>query len=329
MPVHKYSVFKQELQGNPGIKAVTRADQPPTTIHAHVYNTQWEGKNPDQKTVVIHTTVGYGYLDLMNLQLLQGHDFREGFKDNDSLENHFEKAGFIINESALLMTGYKDPIGKPFGLFGSMGQIIGVVKDFHFKSLHDPIQPLVILLTDNLSWGYAIIRTQPGKTQEAIASMEKVYAELEPKFPFSYSFADAEYQHLYESEQIVSKLSSAFAFLAIFISCLGILGLVMFTAEQRAKEIGVRKVLGASEIRIFRMLSSEFLQLVGIAFLIAAPIAWLIMNHWLGSYAYRTTISFWLIAAAGMVTIIIALITVSFEAVKAALVNPVKSLRTD
>ena len=273
MAVHKYSVFKQELSGMPGIKAITRADQTPTTIHAHVYNTQWEGKDPEKKTVVIHTTVGYGYLKLMNLQLLEGHDFPEIFKDEDSLEDHFEKAGFIINETALRMTGYKNPIGKPLGLFGNMGKIIGVVKDFHFNSLHDPIQPLVILLTDNLSWGYAIIRTEPGKTQEAIASIGKVYHELEPKFQFSYSFADMEYQQLYESERLVGKLSNVFAFLAIFISCLGILGLVMFTAEQRSKEIGVRKVLGASEIRIFRMLSSEFLQLVCLAFIIAAPIA--------------------------------------------------------
>jgi len=329
MALHKYDVFKQELSSMPGIKAITRADQQPTTIHAHVYNTQWEGKDPDEKTIVIHTTVGYGYLKLMNLQLLQGSDFPEGFKDSDSLEDHFEKAGFIINESALRLTGYKDPIGKPFGIFGGRGKIIGVVKDFHFKSLHDPIQPLVILLTDNLSWGFAIIRTEPGKTMEAIASIGKVYNQLEPKFPFTYSFADAEYQHLYESEQIVSKLSSAFASLAIFISCLGVLGLVMFTAEQRAKEIGVRKVLGASEIRIFRMLSSEFIQLVGIAFIIASPIAWLITNKWLADYAYRTTISFWLFVGAGLVTVLIALVTVSFNAVKAALVNPVKSLRTD
>jgi ABC-type antimicrobial peptide transport system permease subunit len=329
MAVHKYSVFKQELSGMPGIKAISRADQQPTTIHAHVYNSEWEGKDTNQKTVVIHTTVGYGYLKLMNLQLIEGQDFPEGFGDKDSLEDHPDKPGFIINESLLRLTGYKDPIGKPFGLFGVRGRIIGVVKDFHFNSLHDPIRPLVILLVDNLSWGYAIIRTNPGQTQQAIASIEKVYKELEPRFPFTYSFADVEYQHLYESEQIVGKLSSAFALLAIFISCLGVLGLVMFAAEQRAKEIGVRKVLGASEFRIFRMLASDFLRLVGLAFVIASPIAWLIMNNWLREYAYRTTISFWLFVGAGFITVMIALIVVSAEAVKAALVKPVKSLRSE
>ena len=329
MAVHQYGVFKQELAGMPGIKGITRADQAPTGIHAHVYDTQWAGKDPNEKTIVIHTTVGYGYLKLMNLQLLQGTDFRGGFTNKDSLQDHAEKAGYIINETALKLTGYKDPIGMPLGVFGGMGKIIGVVKDFHFGSLHEPIRPLIILLTDDLSWGFAIIRTEPGKTREAIASIEKVYKKLEPKFPFTYSFAEADYQHLYDSEQIVGKLSSAFAFLAVFISCLGLLGLVMFTAEQRTKEIGVRKVLGASEITIFRMLSFDFIQLIGIAFAVASPIAWLIMNNWLLDYAYRTTISWWLFGGAGFVTLCIALITISFQAIRAAWANPVKSLRNE
>lgn len=329
MAVHQYQVFKQELAGMPGIKAVTRADQMPTDVHAHVYDTQWSGKDPNEKTVVIHTTVGYGYLKFMNLQLLQGHDFSEGFKNTDSLENHSEKAGYIINESALKLTGYKNPIGKPLGVFGGRGEIIGVVKDFHFASLHDPIQPLVILLTDDLSWGYALIRTEPGKTKEAIASIQKIYTQLEPKFPFKYSFADEEYHRLYESEQIVGKLSTVFALLAIFISCLGLLGLAMFTAEQRTKEIGVRKVLGASEFTIFQLLSKDFLQLVGIAFIVAAPIAWLVMNNWLKGYAYRTSIGISLFVIAGGTTLLIALITISFQAIKAALANPIKSMRTE
>jgi putative ABC transport system permease protein len=329
MAVHQYSVFKQELAGMPGIKAVTRADQEPTDIHAHAYDLQWAGKDPGEKTVVLHTTVGYGYLKFMQLQLLQGRDFSEGFKDNDSLENHAEKAGYIINESALKLTGYKNPIGKPLSIFGGRGEIIGVVKDFHFASFHDPIQPLVILLTDNLSWGYALVRTEPGKTREAMASIQKIYTQLEPKFPFTYSFADEEYQRLYKSEQIVGKLSTVFASLAIFISCMGLLGLAMFTAEQRTKEIGIRKVLGASEITIFQLLSKDFIQLVGISFIIASPIAWLVMNNWLKDYAYRTNIGLGLFAIAGVTTLLIALITISFQAIKAALANPIKSMRTE
>ncbi|HEY0272824.1 MAG TPA: FtsX-like permease family protein, partial [Chitinophaga sp.] len=226
-------------------------------------------------------------------------------------------------------TGYKDPIGKPLSVFGGRGQIIGVVKDYHFASLHEPIAPLVILLTDNLSWGFALIRTAPGKTREAMASIEKVYTQLEPRFPFTYSFADQEYQRLYESEQIIGKLSGFFALLAIFISCMGLLGLAMFTAEQRTREIGIRKVLGASEVTIFRLLSKDFLQLVGIAFIIATPIAWGIMNNWLNDYAYRTNIGIGLFVIAGVATLVIALFTISFQTIRAALANPIHSMRAE
>ncbi|PUZ26851.1 FtsX-like permease family protein [Chitinophaga costaii] len=329
MAAHQYHTFKQELLNMPGIKDITRADQAPTDVHAHAYDTQWEGKDPNDKSVVLHTTVGYGYLKFLHLQLLQGHDFPESFTDSDSLEWHAEKAGYIINETALKLTGYKDPIGKPLSIFGRRGQIIGVVKDYHFSTLHDPIAPLVILLTDNLSWGLALVRTEPGKTREAMASIEKVYTQLEPKFPFTYSFADQEYQRLYESEQIVGKLSGFFALLAIFISCMGLLGLAMFTAEQRTREIGIRKVLGATEVTIFQLLSTDFLQLVGLAFILAAPIAWMVMNNWLKDYAYRTNLSIELFIIAGLATLVIALFTISFQTIKAALANPITSMRTE
>ena len=152
---------------------------------------------------------------------------------------------------------------------------------------------------------------------------------MNPQFPFTYYFSDEEYQKLYRSEQVVSKLANAFAFLAIFISCLGLLGLAMFTAEQRTREIGIRKVLGASITSLFTLMSREFVFLVCIALLIASPIAWWLMNNWLQNYAYRTPISWWMFLLAGGLAIIIALITVSFQATKAAIANPIKSLRTE
>jgi len=161
------------------------------------------------------------------------------------------------------------------------------------------------------------------------ASLEKVCKELNPKFPFSYKFSDEEYAKLYKSEQVVSKLANYFAFLAIFISCLGLLGLVIFTSEQRTKEFGIRKVLGASPVSLFNLLSKEFLILVLIAMVIASPIAWLAMNSWLKDYAYKISISWWMFVVAGITAITIALITVSFQAIKAAVANPVKSLRTE
>jgi len=205
----------------------------------------------------------------------------------------------------------------------------GVLKDFHFNSLHDPILPLIVRFGEEQTYGSALIRTRPGQTNQALATAEKLCKELNPNFQFSYYFADAEYQKQYISEQIVGKLSNAFAFLAIFISCLGLLGLAMFTAEQRIKEIGIRKVLGASVGSLFTLLSKEFLILVLIALCIATPLAWLAMDKWLQAYSYRTTVDWWVFALAGVTAIVIALITVSFQSFKAALMNPVKSLRSE
>jgi len=320
LPV-KYPIFRQEISGMPGIQAVTRTDQEPTETGAHAYDMDWSGKNPNTRTVVIHTTVGYEFLKMLHLQLLEGRDFSRDFPTDSS--------AYIINETALKLIGYKNPIGKPLSIFQNKGRIIGVVKDFHFKSLHEPIEPLLINLNETIRWGYALVKAEPGKTKEAIHSLEKVYTQLEPNFPFTYSFSDEEYLRLYKSEEIVGRLSTAFAFLAIFISCLGLLGLAMFTAEQRTREIGIRKVLGASEINIFQLLSKEFLRLVMVSFIIASPIAWLLMNNWLQDYAYRTTISWWLFLLAGLLTLVIAMITVSLQAIKAAVANPVKSLRTE
>jgi putative ABC transport system permease protein len=212
---------------------------------------------------------------------------------------------------------------------GNKGRIICVVKDFHFQSLQEPIRPFVFIMNDTLSQGYALVRTEPGRTKDAVSSIEKVYNDLEPKFPITYSFADEEYRRLYESEQLVGSLSKGFALLAIFISCLGLFGLAMFTAQQRTKEIGIRKIHGATEIKIIQLLSKEFLQLVCMAFAVGAPIAWLIADGWLQNYAYRINLSWPLFVIGGIITLFISLITILFQVVKASLANPIKSLRTE
>ena len=257
----------------------------------------------------------------MNLKFVAGREYSRDF-ETDSV-------GYIINESALKRVGYTEPVGKPFTMWGKKGKIIGVLKDFHFSSLHDPITPLIIRFGEQDDAGMALLRTKPGQTKQALASMEKMCKELNPNFQFNYNFADAEYQKMYQNEQVVGNLSNAFAFLAIFISCLGLLGLAMFTAEQRIKEIGIRKVLGASVASLFTLLSKEFLILVLIALCIATPLAWLAMDKWLQGYSYRTSVDWWVFALAGVAAILIALITVSFQSMKAALMNPVKSLRSE
>lgn len=212
---------------------------------------------------------------------------------------------------------------------GEKGTIIGVLKDFHLTSLQEPTSPLIVQLTGAWPGGCILVRTVAGKTDMAIASMEKIAKDLNPKFSFTYHFTDEEYQKLYKSEDIVGSLSNYFAALAIFISCMGLLGLAMFTGEQRTKEIGIRKVLGASVISLFSLLSREFILLVMIAQLIASPLAWAAMHNWLQDYAYRIHIGGWIFVFAGLTAILIALLTVSFQALKSAFMNPARSLRSE
>jgi len=317
----KFEVFKTQALRMPGIKSITRMSQNPTQIENGTGGVEWEGKDPNSGIEFTWSMVGYDFTKTLKAQIARGRDFSKDFAT--------DSVGYIVNETALKITGYKDPVGKSLTFWKKKGTIIGVIKDFHFNSLHEAINPLVLSLGENIGWGEALVRTEPGKTKEALASLEKICKELNPKFPFTYKFSDEEYTRLYKNEQVVGQLANYFAFLAIFISCLGLLGLVMFTAEQRTKEFGIRKVLGASPATLFNLLSKEFLLLVVIALAIASPLAWLAMNKWLQNYAYKITISGWVFVIAGLAAIAIALITVSFQAIKAAIADPVKSLRTE
>jgi ABC-type antimicrobial peptide transport system permease subunit len=207
---------------------------------------------------------------------------------------------------------------------------VGVVKDFHFNSMHIPINALVLFLDEtDQHGGYILVKTKPGKAREAVAALSATWSRLNPSFPFSYQFADEEFNKLYKSDEMVSRLSNWFAFLAILISCLGLLGLVIFTTNQRTKEIGIRKVLGANSASLFNLVIKEFVVLVVIALLIASPLAWLFMNNWLQDYAYRITINWWIFLVAGITSIAITILTISFQTLKVIFTNPVKTLRTE
>lgn len=317
----KYSLFKEEAVKLPGIKNITRISSTPTDIDIYTTSVSWNGKDPTAKPSFAHISVGYDFIKSMNAKMLLGRDFSKEFV-GDSVR-------FILNESALKKIGYEQPLNSPLSFWDMKGSIIGVVKDFHMRSLHEPIKPLIIRLGEKETWGSILVRTEAGKVKAALGSLDKLCRQLNPKFPFTYQFADEEYQKLYTGELMIGTLSKCFAALAIFISCLGLLGLVIFTAEQRTKEIGIRKVLGASVGSVFSLLSKEFVKLVLIAIVIATPIAWWAINNWLQSFEYKVDISWWMFAIAGMAALLIALVTVSFQAIKAALANPVKSLRAE
>lgn len=317
--IKNFSLFKNEALKLPGVTNVSQISQRPVELENTTDGVQWLGKMPNTLPNFTQVAVGYDFVETMQVNIVKGRDFSPGFTDS---------ANYLINESALKLIGYKDPIGKPLTFWGIKGTIIGVVKDFHFNTLHVPIEPLVMRLEKSSS-GPALVRIESGKTQTALEELEKLHQKLNPGFVFSHQFADEEYYMSYKSEQVVQNLSKYFAFLAIFISCLGLLGLVMFTAQQRTKEIGIRKVLGASVISIISLLSKDHLKLVLIAIAIAVPFSLWTMNNWLQNFAYRIEISWWVFVLAGITAVGISLITISFQAIKAALANPVKSLRAE
>ena len=319
--VKNYEVFKQQALSNSNIINVSKMRNSPTAIYHHTGSISWPGKDPNLTISFVDGVVGYDFVKTMNLQLQSGRDFSKDFA-TDSI-------GFLLNETAVKKIGFADPVGQSISWGNHRGRVIGVLKDFHFSSMHQSIEPLIMRLDEQWNWGTILVRIKAGKTKEAIADLQKIGKELNPKFPFTYQFADLEFAKLYTSEAIVSKIANIFAFLAIFISCLGLFGLATFVAEQRTKEIGVRKVLGASAGNIVGLLSSNFLKPVGIAFLIAFPLAWYAMNDWLQAFAYRINIDWWVFAIAGLFTVCIALLTVGYQSIKAAIANPVKSLRTE
>jgi hypothetical protein len=319
--INNYSVFKEEAGKLPGIGAISKMRNSPTVIEHHTTSISWPGKDPNLTVGFADAVVGYDFVNTMKLQLQDGRDF--------SAEFGTDSVSFIINETAAKRIGYQHAVGQNIIWGKRTGKIIGVLKDFHFNSMHQSIDPLIVRLDEKCGWGTILIRTKAGQTKQAIASLEKTCKSINPKIPFTYQFSDQEFERLYKSEAMVSTLSSGFAFLAIFISCLGLFGLATFMAAQRTKEIGVRKVLGASVPNIVGLFTGNFLKLVGIAMLFAFPVAWYSMNQWLQNFAYKISIQWWMFGIAAITTIVIALLTVSYQSIKAALGNPVKSLRSE
>lgn len=319
--VAKYNLFKEEAKRLPGVVNISKMRNSPTVIEHHTGSISWPGKDPNQEISFADGVVGYDFVKTLNLQMVQGRDFSKDLR-SDSIE-------YILNEAAVKKIGFTNPVGQSVEWGNRRGMVIGVMKDFHFSSMHESVEPLIIRLDENWPWGTILVRARAGNTSQVLSSLENLCKTINPRFPFSYQFSDHEFDKLYISEQMVSRLSGYFAFIAIFISCLGLFGLATFTAAQRKKEIGVRKVLGASVSGITIMLSKDFLKLVMIALLVAFPVAWIIMNNWLEGYAYKIDLQWWMFALAAVVTVAIAWLTVGYQSIRAALANPVKSLRTE
>lgn len=320
----KYRLFKEEASKMPGIAMIDRTTEVPQAMNFVVTDEEiiWEGRDKNNTVGVKPASVGFDFVKLMKLQIVQGRDFSRT-NPTDSTD------AFLVNEEAVREMNMKNPIGKWVQAWKKRGHIIGVIRDYHTQSLHEPIKPILLDVKEGEYFGVIIAKTEPGKTKEALASLEKVYKDINPNYPFSYQFVDEEYKKLYSSELIITQLSIVFAVVAILISCLGLLGLVMFSAEQRIKEFGVRKVLGASLGQLMSLFAIDFLKLILVAFVIAAPLGWLAMRSWLQDFAYRIDLSWWIFLLAGAGSVAVALFTLSYEAFKTAVANPVKSLRSE
>ena len=319
--VKGFGSFKNAVERSGAIEGMTLSSSNPLHVNAYSHNIEWEGKQPDDRTNLAEMDVSYDFLQTMKIPLSAGRDFSRAYAT--------DTANFLVNETAVKLMQLKEPVGSFFSHLGTRGKIIGVVKDFHLSSLHNPIAPLFISLQPPPDHGVALIRVRGGRTKEALAAIEEAFKRTDPLTPFDFSFADEEFNRQYHSEMMVAQLARAFAVLAIVISCLGLFGLMLFIAEQRTREIGIRKVLGAGVAGIVVMISKDLLRPVGIAGLIASPVGWYIMQDWLQGYAYKTAFSGWIFPETTLTAILIALLTVSYQAVRAARVNPVKSLRAE
>jgi putative ABC transport system permease protein len=314
---NQHAAFRNRLLAHPLISGAAAAQNLPGQEFDSTVFTPEQPANY-QNTSLTYVTVDEQYVEVLKLKIVAGRNFSTAFATDSS--------AFLINQAAAEALGWEDPLGKRLSGNGVEGPVIGVVEDFHFESLHHEVKPILFLFN---RWRppYLAVRLHPGNVSEGIAAIRGVWKEFAPNVPFEYSFLDQDYQKLYESEQRVSQAFTTFSVLAILIACLGLFGLASFMAEQRTKEIGVRKVLGATVSSIVGLLSKDFIKLVLAAFIVATPLAYFAMNQWLQDFAYRIDIGWWVFALAGGMALLIALLTVSTQAIKAALANPVEALR--
>ncbi|MGK7371590.1 MAG: ABC transporter permease, partial [Candidatus Halalkalibacterium sp. M3_1C_030] len=308
--------FRQEVSTIQGVSSVSRAGATFMGRNSNTSGLDWPGKDPEMRVLFENVSADYGLIETLGFELAEGRTHARVFGADTSR--------IVINRKAADIMGMDEPVGKFITLWDQDTEIIGVVNDFNFQSLRQEVEPLFFRLAPEYTWR-AYVRVNSSDIQNTIAEMEQVYKKFNPTYPFDYEFMDEQYAALYRSEQRIGDLAKYFSIFAILISCLGLFGLSAFTAEQRAKEIGVRKVLGASVQNLVLLLTKDFTKLVLFAILIAIPVSWWMMDNWLSDFAYKSGLDWWIFAASGLTAIIIAWLTVSWQSIRAAWANPVKS----
>lgn len=316
---NEFGAFKNESLQYPGITTISRADNSLVEVNNQNSSVHWPGKS-DNETIFFRTVVvDYDYLETMGLEIIQGRSFKKEFSDTST---------FVVSKKAVEAMGLTDPIGTEIEQWGRKGRIIGVVNDFHSRSMHEAIDPIVFMFLPTWA-GRAFIKFDGNKTQEVLKSLENIYGKYNPQYPFTYTFIDDDFERLYNNERVTASLALSFTVMAIIISGLGLLGLAAYTAERKRKEISIRKTMGASVGRIVAMMSGDFVKLSIIAAIIGCPTAWYLMSKFLEGYAYHTELGWGLFVLTAVCVLLISLVTVIFQVAKAAIANPINSLRNE
>ena len=313
----QYDAVREELLERPGIAGVTAASGSPLEVSRSTGSATWPGKSPDVEHETYVINAHYDFVETMGMGLVAGRTHARAFGA--------DSAGFVINERMAEAMG-GDVIGEPLSFWDEAGTVIGVVNDFDMNSLYAPDEPVIIRLAPRAT-SRLYVRAEPGRTAEALAGLEAVAERFNLGSPFGYRFLDAEYEAVYRSETVAGRLAGVFAVVAVFISCLGLFGLVAFTAEQRTKELGVRKVLGASVPHLVLLLTGEVTRLVLLGIVIALPVAYYAVHRWLADFDAHADVGVALFALAGVAALAVAWLTVSYQAIEAAHADPVESLR--
>jgi len=322
----KYYSLKKELLNETLIQGVTASTWNPVMIGSNSGGARWEGKDPDRNVLIGTNSVDYDYMRTMKMELASGRDFSIDFPSDLARDT---TGNFLVNEETVRVMGIGDPVGKSLRFMGHSGRIIGVMKNFHFKGADQPIEPVAFALTDTSNFNQILIRLTPGNIATSLKTVEKVWKEVNPDYPLEYSFVDQDYENLFRGQLRLTELLKYFTFLAVIIACLGLYGLASYSAQRRTNEVGIRKVMGADQYTIIYTLSKEFLVLVILSILIAVPLGWIIVSDLLKEFPYRIKMNLLVFVSLAAGAIVIALLTVSYQAFRATSVNPAEALKVE
>ena len=320
---NSYPMIKEELLHEPYVKSVTAGLDQPGHIGSNSDNASWEGKSPDTDILVSMSSVDFDYVETMGIEMKAGRSFSKNYPSDVA---HDSSANFLINEQMEKIMGMENAVGARLR-FGSVGTVVGVMKDFNFESLHNKIEPLAISMWGQQFWNFMYIRINPGNLPETMKQLENAWKRIMPAYPFEYHFVDQDFDNMYRTEIRMKTLMNYFALFAILIAAIGLFGMATYTVEQRTREVGIRKALGAPPRIIFRLFAWQFLQLLALATIISVPVSWYLLSHFLKNYSYHTRLNAWIFALAALITLVVAFASISYQTIRAMNTNPAETLK--